>query len=84
MPIVTETIDAADALAILLGQLRTMIEGSTHPDAKTFDAEKWLACWVHTAQPGLGASSPVDLIETKAGLRQVQRLLATAQTGAYP
>lgn len=78
-----EMASVRDATAVLLRQLSKMIEDGAHPDAKTFDAEGWLADWVQRPQPALGASAPLDLIKTKEGLRQVQRVLASVETGVY-
>jgi len=78
-----DTVSTTDAMAILLAQLNRIIDGSDHPEAKTFDAKVWLAGWITTPQPALGSSAPVDLIQTKSGLREVQRVLASSETGVY-
>ncbi len=74
---------AALGLARLLGIAQEMVEQSTAPEAKDFDAAKWLGQWIEQAQPALGGRKPAELIETPTGVDLVAKLLGATQSGAY-
>lgn len=74
---------AALGMARLLGIAQEMVEQSTAPEAKDFDAAKWLGQWIEQAQPALGGRKPAELIETPTGVDVVAKLLGAIQSGAY-
>ena len=71
------------ALARLLGIVLDIVENSTTPEAKKFDASKWLDDWMQRPQPALGGRKPADLIDTPAGLDAVAQVLRSISSGAY-
>lgn len=74
---------AALGLAKLLGIAWEIVQNSTAPAARDFDAAKWLGQWLERPQPALGGRKPADLIDTPTGLDVVARLLGSIESGAY-
>lgn len=74
---------AALGLARLLGIAKDIVENSTAPEAKGFDAARWLGQWIERPQPALGGRKPADLIGTPTGLEMVARVLGAIESGAY-
>jgi putative toxin-antitoxin system antitoxin component (TIGR02293 family) len=74
---------AALGLARLLAIARDIVENSTAPEAKGFDAARWLGQWIERPQPALGGRKPADLIGTPTGLEMVARVLGAIESGAY-
>jgi putative toxin-antitoxin system antitoxin component (TIGR02293 family) len=74
---------AAIGIARLLGLAEGMLAGSAAPEAKGFDAGKWLGEWIERTQPALGGRKPADLLDTPTGLGVVARLLGAIESGAY-
>lgn len=54
-----------------------------NPEAKNFDAKKWVGEWIQQAQPALGGLAPIDIMDTPTGRESVMRLLGAMQSGAY-
>jgi putative toxin-antitoxin system antitoxin component (TIGR02293 family) len=67
----------------LLGHTREILEDSTAPEARRFDAAQWLGRWIETPQPALGGRKPADLLDTEAGAAMVDRALGTLRSGSY-
>jgi len=74
---------AALGIARLLGVANEIVANSTAPEAKNFDAAKWLGQWLEKPQPALGGRRPAELIDTPTGLDVVARLLGAIESGAY-
>ena len=74
---------AALGMARLLGMANEIVANSTAPEAKGFDAAKWLGQWLEKPQPALGGRRPSELIDTPTGLDVVARLLGAIESGAY-
>ncbi|HUG23971.1 antitoxin Xre/MbcA/ParS toxin-binding domain-containing protein [Piscinibacter sp.] len=74
---------AAVAMAKLLAKAREIVDNSTSPAAKDFDAAKWLGQWIERPQPALGGRKPAELIGTPTGAEMVSRLLGSIESGAY-
>lgn len=74
---------AALGMARLLGMANEIVANSTAPEAKDFDAAKWLGQWLERPQPALGGRKPSELIDTPTGLDVVARLLGAIESGAY-
>ena len=74
---------AALGMAKLLGLAKEIVENSTAPEAKDFDAAKWLGQWLERPQPSLGGRRPSELLDTPTGLGVVTRLLGAIESGAY-
>jgi len=74
---------AAIGMIKLLGIAQDVVENSTAPEAKSFDAAKWLGQWIERPQPSLGGRKPADLIDTPTGVEVVARLLGSIESGAY-
>jgi putative toxin-antitoxin system antitoxin component (TIGR02293 family) len=74
---------AAVGMIKLLGIAQEIVENSTSPDAKDFDAAKWLGQWIERPQPSLGGRKPADLIDTPTGVEMVARVLGSVESGAY-
>ena len=74
---------AAIGMIKLLGIAQDIVENSTAPEAKHFDAAKWLGQWIERPQPSLGGRKPADLIDTPTGVEMVARLLGSIESGAY-
>ena len=67
----------------LVNTVQAMLDDSTHPDAKTTDAAKWLGQWIEQPQPALGGQKPADLMDTPTGMAMVSRVLGSVASGAY-
>lgn len=74
---------AAVGMIRLLGIAQEIVANSTAPEAKNFDASKWLGQWIERPQPALGGRKPADLIDTPTGVEVVARLLGAIESGAY-
>jgi putative toxin-antitoxin system antitoxin component (TIGR02293 family) len=74
---------AAIGMIKLLGIAQDIVENSKAPEAKGFDAAKWLGQWIERPQPSLGGRKPADLIDTPTGVEVVARLLGSIESGAY-
>ena len=74
---------AAIGLINLLGIAQDIVNNSTAPEAKDFNAAKWLGQWIERPQPALGGRKPADLIDTPTGVDLVARLLGSIESGAY-
>jgi putative toxin-antitoxin system antitoxin component (TIGR02293 family) len=74
---------AAIGLARLIGKAQDMVANSTAPEARNFDAAKWLGRWLETPQPALGGRKPAELLDTPTGLDVVLRLLGALESGSY-
>lgn len=74
---------AAIGMAKLLGMAQDMVSNSTAPEAKDFDAVKWLGQWIERPQPALDGRKPSDLLDTPTGMGIVMQLLGSLQSGAY-
>ena len=74
---------AALALTKLVALANEIVAGSTDPNAKEFDAAKWLGRWIERPQPALGGRKPADLLDTPTGADVVTRLLGSVASGAY-
>lgn len=74
---------AAIGMIKLLGIAQGIVENSTAPEAKGFDAAKWLGQWIEQPQPSLGGRKPADLIDTPTGVDLIARLLGSIESGAY-
>ncbi len=68
----------------LVNKVDEMVRVDPDPNAiKDFDAAKWVGEWIRTPQPGLGGSTPAELLDTPSGRESVMRLLGSIQSGAY-
>ena len=74
---------AAIGMVRLLGIAQKIAANSTAPEAKDFDAARWLGRWIERPQPSLEGRKPADLIDTPAGIEIVARLLGAIESGAY-
>ena len=74
---------AAIAMVKLLVIAKDIVANSTAPEAKGFDAAKWLGQWIERPQPSLGGRKAADLIDTPTGVDVVARLLGSIASGAY-
>jgi putative toxin-antitoxin system antitoxin component (TIGR02293 family) len=74
---------AAVAMAKLLAKAQDIVDQSTPPAARDFDAAKWLGQWIERPQPALGGRKPAELIGTPTGVEMVSRLLGAIESGAY-
>ena len=74
---------AAIGIAKLLAIAEEIVAHSTAPEARGFDAAKWLGQWIERPQPALGGRKPADLVDTPTGLEVVARLLGGIESGAY-
>ena len=74
---------AALGTARLINTVQTMLDDSTHPDAKTLDAARWLGQWIEQPQPALGGQKPADMMDTPTGMAMVSRVLGAVASGAY-
>ena len=74
---------AAIGIAKLLAIAEEIVRHSAAPEAKGFDAAKWLGQWIERPQPALGGRKPADLVDTPTGLEVVARLLGGIESGAY-
>lgn len=67
----------------LLSLAEHIAANSLHPDAKGFDAGKWLEEWLERPQPALGDMKPSELLDTDEGSQHVLRLLGALESGSY-
>jgi putative toxin-antitoxin system antitoxin component (TIGR02293 family) len=74
---------AAIGMARLIGRAQELVANSTAPEAKGFDAARWLGKWLEVSQPALGGRKPADLLDTPTGVDAVLRLLGALESGAY-
>ena len=74
---------AAMGMIRLVAIAQNMVSESTAPEAKTFDAAKWLGRWIEQPQPALDGLKPSDLLDTPTGVGVVARLLGSIESGAY-
>lgn len=74
---------AAIGMVKLLGIAQEIVTNSTAPEARDFDAAKWLGQWIERPQPSLGGRKPADLLDTPTGIEVVARLLGSIESGAY-
>jgi uncharacterized protein (DUF2384 family) len=74
---------AAIGMARLIAKANEMVANSTAPQARNFDAAKWLGKWIDIAQPALGGRKPSELLDTPTGLDVVLKLLGAIESGAY-
>lgn len=74
---------AALGMVRLLGIAQSMARNSTAPEARGFDAAKWLGQWIERPQPALGGRKPADLLDTPTGIEMVARALGAIESGAY-
>ena len=74
---------AAIAMVKLLVIAKDIVANSTVPEAKGFNAAKWLGQWIERPQPSLGGRKAADLIDTPTGVEVVARLLGSIESGAY-
>ena len=74
---------AAVGMIRLLGIAQEIVDNSTAPEARDFDAAKWLGQWIERPQAALGGRRPADLLDTPTGVEVVARLLGAIESGAY-
>lgn len=74
---------AAIRLEKLLLLSERIVADSLHPDAKGFDAGKWLGEWIERPQRALGGMKPSELLDTEEGSQYVIRLLGALESGSY-
>jgi putative toxin-antitoxin system antitoxin component (TIGR02293 family) len=74
---------AAIGMAKLIAKARSMVANSTAPEAKGFDAARWLGKWLDVPQPALGGRRPSELVDTPTGLDIVLKLLGAIESGTY-
>jgi uncharacterized protein (DUF2384 family) len=74
---------AAIGMAKLLATAQRLVSDSTAPQARGFDAAKWLGRWIEQPQPALGGLKPSDMLDTPTGMAVVARLLGALESGAY-
>lgn len=74
---------AAIGIVKLLGMAQEIVANSAAPEAKGFDAAKWLGQWIERPQPALGGRKPADLLDTPTGIEVVARLLGSIESGSY-
>lgn len=67
----------------LLTLAEEMVQDSTSPEAKNFDALKWLGKWLERSQPALGGRKPSEFLDTPTGISIVAKVLGGIQSGAY-
>lgn len=74
---------ASVAFAQLLSKTRSMLANSTHPDAPSFDAERWLRAWIRIPQPALGWRAPIELLDSVEGVASVLRVLGAIESTVF-
>jgi uncharacterized protein (DUF2384 family) len=74
---------AALGVASLMRLTKEMAEASTAPEAKTFDATRWLGQWLEAPSPALRGMRPGDMLDTPTGRRVVHNLLGSVISGSY-
>lgn len=71
------------AMVQLLGMVQEMLDRSTSPEAKGFDAAKWLGAWIERPQPALGGHAPAAFLDTPTGFEIVSKVLGALESGSY-
>ncbi len=74
---------AALGMAKLMAKAQELVANSTAPEARNFDAAKWLGQWLDVPQPALGGRTAGSLLGTPTGIEIVLRLLGAFESGAY-
>ncbi|MYZ42541.1 DUF2384 domain-containing protein [Achromobacter sp. KS-M25] len=74
---------AAIAIIRLACDAQRMIEDSTAPAARGFDALVWLGHWLVLPQPALAGAMPCELLDTSTGVRCVCSVFGAISSGAY-
>jgi putative toxin-antitoxin system antitoxin component (TIGR02293 family) len=74
---------AVIGMARLIALATEIAENSKAPEARDFDAARWLGQWIERPQPSLGGRKPADLLDTPTGVEIVARVLGAAESGAY-
>lgn len=74
---------ADSGMARLIAKAQELADASTAPEARDFDAAKWLGRWLEIPQPALGGRKPSELMGTPAGLEAVLRLMGAIASGAH-
>jgi len=74
---------AAVAIIQLACDALGMIDESTAPAARGFDALEWLGQWLVLPQPALAGSMPCELLDTSTGIRCVCSVFGAISSGAY-
>lgn len=74
---------AAIGVAKLIAKAEEIVANSTSPDAKDFDAARWLGQWLDIPQAALGGRRPSALLDTPTGLDVVLKVLGALESGAY-
>lgn len=69
-------------IAGLVKTIEDMIPAGA-PQAKGFDAPKWIAQWLEVKQPALGGQTPGSFLDTAEGRTIVENLLGQIESGAY-
>ena len=78
-----EDLDVDAAFGQLLAKAQELAAQSTHPDAASFDAARWLGEWIRKPQPALGGRRPEELLDTPTGRAAVMRVLGAMESGAF-
>ena len=66
-----------EAHLVLLEIVQSNVQNSISPEAKDFDASKWLSKWLERPQPG-------ELLDEPSGVEVVDRVLGAIESGAFP
>lgn len=74
---------AAIGMVKLIAIAEEIVADSTSPEAKDFDAGRWLGQWIERPQPALGGRKPAEFLDTPTGVGMVARLLGSIASGAY-
>lgn len=74
---------AAIGMVKLIAKAGEIVANSTAPEARGFDAAKWLGKWIELPQPALGGRRPSELLDTPTGLEVVLKVLGAIESGAY-
>lgn len=48
-----------------------------------FDVDTWLQEWLRLPQRALGGVPPMELLDSKSGIEQVERVLGSLMSGSY-
>ena len=67
----------------LIGMAQRIVDNSTSPTAKGFNAAKWLGQWIERPQQALAGKRPAELLDTPTGFDIVARVLGAIESGAY-
>jgi len=74
---------ATVAIIQLACDAQRMIDDSTAPAARGFDALEWLGQWLILPQPALAGAMPFELLDTSTGIRCVSSVFGAISSGAY-